>query len=91
MTVDSRRRRGVGGRRSKGERHTFTVRLPSELAVVVMDRASQEGMTYNDWIARVVAGHAHALGAYLQPDSIGQPPSESHSESKHPRAAGGTS
>lgn len=55
-----------GGRRSKGDRHSFTCRMPRELADFVMEQADETGMTYSDWIAAQLAAK-HGLDISLAP------------------------
>lgn len=43
------------GRPSKGDRHKFGVRVPLDLADAVAKRASELGMSINDYIGNLVS------------------------------------
>lgn len=58
MTQPIGRRRGGPGRRSKGDRHPFQVRIPREVAERVMDYAVITDQSYSDVIAGLVVRHA---------------------------------
>lgn len=45
----------MGGRRSKGDRHTFTVRLPMQDALKLAELSEQSGVTLNDLITAAVS------------------------------------
>lgn len=49
------RRRGQGGRPSKGERRLVVTRLPTAQADRVRDVADRQGVTVSDWLAQVIA------------------------------------
>jgi predicted HicB family RNase H-like nuclease len=62
------RRRGSGGRPSKGPRIAFTTRVPESLGDVISDAADDAGLSLNDYIAGVLA-HAHGLPAPAHTDT----------------------
>ena len=67
-SIDTSHRRKVG-RPSKGPRHTFTLRLPEEMAVLIARSAQASELTYTDWIQRVLEGHLHACGLNFSTDA----------------------
>lgn len=64
-------RRGKVGRPSKGPRHTFSLRVPVNIARVIARSAQASELTYNDWILRVLEAHLYACGLNLSADETG--------------------
>lgn len=59
----SNRPQGGPGRRSKGDRHVFGVRLPREYADRVISYAEATGNTYNDVLVDQIIRHIDELDA----------------------------
>ncbi len=47
------RKRGNVGRRSKGDRHTFTTRIPMAVAELLMEDSDRLEMSYSDFLANL--------------------------------------
>lgn len=54
MTTRNELRRGGGGRPDKGERLTFTVRVPIDVAADVAEQADLRGMTRQDYVEAIL-------------------------------------
>lgn len=61
------RRRGSGGRPSKGPRVPFMTRVPEPLGDAISDAADAAGLTLSDYIAGVLA-NAHGFPAPTSPN-----------------------
>lgn len=51
----SERRRGLGGRKSKGLREPILTRVAADLAEAVREQAEAQGLTVNDYVANLLA------------------------------------
>lgn len=66
-----------GGRPSKGERHLFQSRVPLDVRDFVFAEATRLGVTYSDYIARLLVEHAGTEPPpYLQGFTVRQPREE---------------
>ena len=73
--LTTRRRKGTGGRPSKGDRYARTIRFPVEIYDRIEDAAAAAGYSVNDFVVALTAG---ALNAGIGPAASGQEIGRAH-------------